>query len=269
MMLPKSVFAVVCALPALACTTLGPMPATTGIAAAPMQRPSVGAQFGFIPGYYLSSAVQKNPKGSSFTQLALLLEPDRWIVPGLIAGARIVGSKDTGSYIEPGAGYRAFLDSDRRVAVGGVAFGTHSSHSKDYASYDATRMGAEALLDVRPTPWSKWFELHLLAGASFTGLWASGDYCLDVDGLYGVQCPNTNPLPVHARASGLYPALTGGLALDFARHLEKFFHGGSFAVLASAGTMPAVVGKEQKSAKIYGSVGATLSLAFGAELEKP
>ena len=36
------------------CTTLGPMPATTGVAAIPSGRPGVEAQIGVVPSYHLS-----------------------------------------------------------------------------------------------------------------------------------------------------------------------------------------------------------------------
>ena len=102
----------VAALPHPGCTTLGPMPATTGIAFSPAGRPSGEIGFGVVPGYYLSSGVLGSPKGSGLQQGSLLLEPDRWLrVPGLVVGARTIGDSKDGGYLEP----LGFAGSDGRV----------------------------------------------------------------------------------------------------------------------------------------------------------
>src|SRR5262249_46264781 len=112
------------------CTTLGPMPATTGVASLPAGRASLEVQAAAVPGYYLSSAVQKDPKGAAISQAALLVEPDSIIhVPGLVVGARYVGDSSKGGYPEPMLGYRAFVDADNRIAVSAVGFATHGSGS--------------------------------------------------------------------------------------------------------------------------------------------
>jgi hypothetical protein len=246
------------------CTTLGPMPATTAAASLPAGRPSVEVQGAAVPGYYLSSAVQKEAKGASISQAALLIEPDNIIhVPGLIVGGRYVGDSSKGGYPEPMLGYRAFVDADDRIAVSAVGFATHGSGSVKGASYAATRGGAEGGIDLRATPESKWFELHVLGGASLTGIRAEGTYCVDAEGAYGVDCPDMMPKFQHAGVGGFYSAATGGIAVDMGRHLSGEFHGGRVELLIGGGTMPRVTGGVQQSAQSFASAGLALSLGFG------
>jgi len=248
---------------------LGPMPATTGVSSVPIQRIGGEAQFGWVPGYYLSSAVKKDPKGASVQQLALTFEPDDLAIPGLFFGGRIVGEEDTGTYPEAMLGYRALLDEQQAFALGVVAFGTRAGGARDNASYSATRVGSEVGFDWNATGPSHWFELHLLAGFSLTGMDVDGKYCLDVDGKYAVQCPEAGPSTfVDANAAGFYLAGTSGATLDFARHMESAFHGGRLALLVGLGTMPTVVAGRQESAIVYGSAGVTLTLGLGSA-EKP
>src|SRR5262245_28306733 len=96
--------AVLCVL--ASCTTLGPMPATTGYSAVPINRPGLEGQLGFVPGFYLSQSAVNAGKGTPMAQLALLLELDRLIhLPGLVFGGRIFGNNgDTPA--EPYLGYR-------------------------------------------------------------------------------------------------------------------------------------------------------------------
>src|SRR3978361_1216400 len=75
-----------------ACTTLGPMPSSTGVAMAPAARPEIEMHAGVIPGYYLSSAVENGPSGAPVRELGAVLEPGR-----LISRARgDVGAAPTG-----------------------------------------------------------------------------------------------------------------------------------------------------------------------------
>ena len=240
------------------------MPATTGVSSVPIQRIGGEAQFGWVPGYYLSDAVGKDPKGKSVQQLALTFEPDDLAIPGLFFGGRIVGQEDTGMYPEAMLGYRTLLDEQQAFALGVVAFGTRASGARDNASYSATRVGSEVGFDWNATGSSKWFELHLLAGFSLTGTDIDGQYCLDADGKYGVKCPEQGPITVDASAAGFYLGGTSGAALDFARHMESAFHGGRLALLVSFGTMPSVVGGQQDSAIVYGAAGITLTLGLGS-----
>jgi hypothetical protein len=246
------------------CTALGPMPATTAVASAPTQRPGLELQVGALPGYYLSSGVQANPKGASISQAAVLVEPDSIIhVPGLVVGGRYIGDSEKGGYPEPMAGYRTFLDDGKHFGLSAIGYATHGSGSAKGASYAATRGGAEAGIDFRATPESKWFELHLLASASLTGLSAEGVYCIDADGTYGVDCPDQMPKTQYATARGFYPAATGGISVDFARRFNGEFHGGRLELLVGGGTMPRVTHGEQESPKSYASAGLAVSIGFG------
>ena len=174
---------------ALGCTTLGPMPATTAISAVPATRPDVELQIGGIPGYYLSSAVAEEPEGATVLQALLAFEPDELIgAPGLIVGGRIMGDQDSGTYPEGLLGYRTALDSIRRFSLGVFGYASNGSASHDRASYEATRAGLEATMDIAATPEQESVSLHVFAGGSLTGLWASGEYCLDAEGKYGVDC---------------------------------------------------------------------------------
>jgi len=127
------------------CTALGPMPATTAVAPLAAGRPSLELQVGALPGYYLSSSVQREAKGAAISQAAIVVEPDSIVhVPGLVVGGRYVGDSSKGGYPEPMLGYRTFVDADKRFAVSAVGYGTHGSGSAKGASYAATRLDAAA-----------------------------------------------------------------------------------------------------------------------------
>lgn len=240
------------------------MPATTGMVPLPAGKPSFELQAGVLPAYYLSSGTTESPKGTSIAQGALLIEPDSIIkVPGLVVGARYVGSPDKGGYPEPMIGYRTHLGEGRVFAVSAVGYGTYATGSSQGASYRATRGGAEGGFDVRLTPQSNWFELHLSANASLTALSASGRYCLDSQQRFGTDCPDENPAPVAARGGGLYPAGTAAIAIDTARHFHGEFHGVRIALMAGGGTMPRLVGAEQQSPHTYAAAGLSLTLGLG------
>jgi hypothetical protein len=246
------------------CTALGPMPATTAVAPVAAGRPSFEAQVGALPGYYLSSSVQQESKGAAISQAAIVVEPDSILhVPGLVVGGRYVGGSSQGGYPEPMLGYRTFVDGEKRIGVSAVGYATRASGSAKGASYAATRGGAEAGVDLRATPESKWFELHLLASASLTGLDAEGTYCIDSASGYGVDCPDKMPTFQHAAASGFYPAATGGVSVDVGRHFDGEFHGGRVELLVGGGTMPKVASGAQGSAHSYGSAGLAVSIGFG------
>jgi hypothetical protein len=247
-----------------ACTSLGPMPATTGVVSLPAGKPSFEMQAGVLPAYYLSSGVTETPKGTPIAHGALLIEPDRVIkVRGLVVGGRYVGGPDKGGYPEPMIGYRTYLGEDRLLAVSAVGYGTYATGSSGVASYRAARGGAEAGVDVRLTPASNWFELHLSANASLTGLSASGRYCLDAQQRFGTDCPDEGAAPALARAGGFYPAGTAAIAVDTARHFHGVFHGMRIALMAGGGTMPRLVGAEQASAHTYAAAGLSLTLGLG------
>jgi hypothetical protein len=174
-----------------------------------------------------------------------------------------VGDSAKGGYLEPMLGYRTRIGDDDRFAVSAVGYATHGGGDAKGASYSATRGGAEAAVELRATPESRWIELHVVGAASLTGVSASGTYCIDAQGAYGVDCPDTMPTFRTAHASGVYPAAIGGLALDFGRHLRGEFHGGRVALTIGGGTMPAVPSGTQDKARTYGAAGLALSVGFG------
>jgi hypothetical protein len=246
------------------CTALGPMPATTAVAPVAAGRPSFELEVGAVPGYYLSSSVQKESKGAAITQAAIVVEPDSVIhVPGLIVGGRYVGESSKGGYPEPMLGYRTFLDTEKRIAMSAVGYATHGNGSARGASYAVTRGGAEAGVDLRATPENKWVELHVVAGASLTGLKAEGTYCIDAQKTYGIDCPNIMASYQNASAGGVYPAATGGISLDVGRHFNGEFHGSRVELLVGGGTMPKVTSGAQESAHSYASAGLSISVGFG------
>src|SRR5687767_13701885 len=246
------------------CTALGPMAATTGVAPIPAGRPSLEGSLGVMPGHYLSAGVQASPKGAGIGQAAIMVEPDSIIhVPGLIVGGRYVGSSSSGGYPEPMIGYRTYVGADRLLAVSAIGYATHGSGSRSNASYSATRGGAEAGIDFRATPEFAWFELHVGAAASLTGISARGSYCLDTNGRYGVDCPNPPEPRIDASAGGFYPSGVASIAIDVGRRLNGEFHGGRIALMGGGGTMPRVVGGQQQSSEPYAGAGLSLTLGFG------
>lgn len=258
-----------CAL-ASGCTTMGPMPTTTGVSPSPVGRPGAELQVGFVPAYYLSSAVQRDGGGGTAPQASLLFEPDRLLgAPGLFVGGRVVGGGDSNPYPEPMIGYRRVLDENGTIAASVVAYGTHAKGSDGNVSYQATRGGAELGVDVRLTPRSEWVEVHGLAGGSFTGLSAKGRHCIDSDGRYGVDCEllvnDGSDVYVTSKAGGIYSAFNAALGLDFGRHLGSVFHGGRLALHGAAGSMPTVQAGVQRDPRLYSSGGLTLSLGFGSK----
>jgi hypothetical protein len=250
-----------------ACTTLGPIPAMTGMPVPPLERPGVEVQVGVVPGYFLSSTVTDDPKAATLAQAAALFEPDELIsVPGLLIGARYAGESKSGGALEPLLGYRTFLDPDKRFSLAGLGFLAYADASDNGASFDAWRGGLEAGVDARLTGSSKYAELHANLGATFTALDAHGQYCLDGDRRYGVDCPTdvSSQVRTSASAAGIFPSAHAGLSLDFARHLRTPFHGARLAVDLAGGTLPTVVGGDQHGAKLFGSGGLSLTLGLGA-----
>jgi len=247
------------------CTTLGPMPATTGVASIPAGRPGIEAQLGGVPAYHLSSSVSSNAHGSITGQAALLIEPDRWIgVPGLIVGGRLFG-KDEDTPLEPLLGYRRKLDEQFAVAV--VGYATSKRASSSGADYHAVRAGAEAAADGRLVAITSWLSLHTQAAVSITRVAASGAYCVNASGV-GIDCSDGDPdgdLRAVGRISGVYPSGTGTLALDIGRTPGGLFHSGRIAVMLAGGLMPRAEGGVQQDSHAYFSIGGTLTLALGSQ----
>jgi hypothetical protein len=239
----------------------------TGIPAPPLERPGVELQVGAIPGYYLSSSVAQDPKAAALPQVAGVFEPDELIhVPGLLAGARYAGNDHSGGALEPLLGYRTFLDGGKRFSLATLGFLAYGSAADKGASFTAWRGGLEGGVDARVTGPSKYAELHTNLGATFTAVGAKGDYCLGVDGLYGIDCPDepAQRKLTSASASGIFPSAHAGLSLDFGRHLRAPFHGVRLAFDLAGGTLPTVVAGQQHSAKLYGTGGLSLTLGLGA-----
>lgn len=249
------------------CTSLGPMPAMTGVPSAPLERPGMEAQVAVVPGYYLSSGTQEKPKSAALPQLAGVFEPDRLLhAPGVLVGARYAGDGKAGAALEPLVGYRAFVDGDKRFSVAGVGFLAYASGSQRGASFDAWRGGGELGMDVRLTPPSRYAELHANLGATFTVLDARGHYCVDQNRIYGVDCPDnvTERTLVDASASGVFPSGHVGASLDLARHWRAPFHGLRLGLDAAGGLLPTLQSGEQRAPKLYGSAGLSVTLGFGA-----
>jgi hypothetical protein len=246
-----------------ACTTLGPMPATTGISAVPNGRPNAEAQLGVMPAYHLSASVSNGDAGGT-GQAAVLIEPDRWIgVPGLVVGGRVFGNAPD-SPTEPMIGYRTALDDEFAVAV--VAYGTSKRASSRGASYHGFRAGAEVAADGRIAAVTPWLSLHGQATVAVTRVVASGRYCVDDQGV-GKDCHNDDPaqdMAVTGRIRGVYPSATASLALDVGRTGSGVFHSGRFALLLASGLMPRALDGVQTDAHSYFSIGASVTVGIGA-----
>ncbi|MDX2051946.1 MAG: hypothetical protein SFV15_06095 [Polyangiaceae bacterium] len=247
------------------CTTLGPMPATSGAAFLPEERPALEIHAAVLPGYYLSSAAEEEHKGTSLPALGAQMEPDRVLgTPGLVVGARAAGDSGTGSSLEPLLGYRTYVDDEKRLGVGVIVSGTYASAEQQGASFSATRAAAEAGADIRLTPTSHWLEVHGILGLTATALSANGQYCVGTGGRYAVDCPDENRAPIKGEANGLFPALHGAIAFDTARHLQHYFRGARVAFLGAIGTMPTLVSGQQEAMQPYVSGGVQVALNFGA-----
>jgi hypothetical protein len=245
-----------------ACTTMGPMPATTGIAAVPSGRPGVELQAGAVPGYMISEGTQSNGHdGSTNGQLLGLIEPGRWLgTRGLIAGARETGRGGDASF-EPFLGYRHRLDENFALAV--VGHGATMGRRDGQASYSATRAGGELALDAQLVAPLPWLSIHTQAAVSATYLRARGMYCAGNDG-YGVDCSEDggNRL-VDGTIRGVFAAATASLALDFGRMPSGPFHSARLALLGSAGEMPHLRDGVETSGVHYLSLGITMTLGMG------
>lgn len=245
-----------------ACTSLGPMPATTAISAVPADRPGLEAQVAVVPAFRLSDAASK-PGGDDVQQLSVLVEPDRWLgTKGVIVGARSVGDS-ADNYLEPYAGYRRKTGESSALAV--VAYGSHAGADSNGASYSANRGGVEAIADGTMYA-SHWLGVHAQAALSATALSAKGHYCVGADGI-GVDCDKDVSKDVFVDGSirGIYPAATGSLALDVARRPEGAIHAIRVAIYFTVGATPRLVDGHQEQGSAYASAGVSLSFAFGTD----
>lgn len=247
-----------------ACTTLGPMPATTAVSAIPAGRPGFEAQAGVVPAFYLSRSASNRSGGAPIPQLSALADLDRWLgLPGLLVGARLYGqSQDTPG--EPYVGYRRRIDDV--LALGGVVYGTSKHSTRALASYHATRIGAEALGDARLWAPAPWVGLHLHGSVSLTRIDASGTYCANPDGV-AVDCDQQDQSKntmIDGSLHGTFPAGTVALALDFGRGETGTFHSARLALIAATGQMPLVKAGMQETTSFYTTLGLTLTLGVGA-----
>lgn len=247
---------------ATGCTTLGPMPSTTGVAAIPAGKPGAEVQVGGVPAFHLSSSASK-PRGSGTGQAAVLLEPDRWIkAPGLVVGARIFGAGDD-TPIEPMIGYRRALGEDFAWAI--VGYGTSKRAKQKLASYHGFRMGAEVAADGKIVGITRWLSLHAQGSLALTRIVGSGKYCVDAEGV-GKDCneemPETNVF-VNGELEGFYPSATAAIALDVGRHGSSWFHSFRFALMMSTGRMPHVENGDQQDDSTYFAIGGLATLGIG------
>jgi hypothetical protein len=237
------------------------MPATTGVSAVPMGRPGGELQVGPVPGFYLSSSAHVAPEGTPIMQGSLMVEPDRWLgVPGLVLGARVFGEGGD-TPLEPYIGYRRSVDDG--LSLGAGLFGTHASSTRQLATYSATRAGGEAALDARIFE-SEWFALHLQGAVAGTYIDASGEYCVDGNGI-AMDCDVGEPAKntmIDGEQSGVYPSATGTIALAFAKGRDGLFDGARIALMFATGTMPMVQNGMKTDSEAYASAGLTLTLGI-------
>jgi hypothetical protein len=244
------------------CTTLGPMPATTGVSAVPIGRPGGEVQVGPVPGFFLSSSAHAKAEGTAIMQGSLMFEPDRWLrVPGLVIGARVFGQSGD-SPGEPYIGYRRRVHEG--IALGIGTYGTRAKSSQQLASYEATRLGGEAALDAKLWE-SHWLGLHLQGAVAGTYIDARGEYCIDTMGIAKdceVGQPPVMNTMIEGKQTGVYPAATGTVALDFAKDRDGVFDGARLALMFATGTMPLMQNGEKIDTETYASAGLTLTLGI-------
>lgn len=254
-------FALAC-LVLVGCTTLGPMPATTGVSAVPHGRPGGEVGLAITPVFRLSSAASgKDRSGQSIPQISALMDPDRWAVPGLIFGGRAFGEAgDTG--VEPYIGARrAFGDA----AFALVGYGTKMKGSEKLASYKATRVGGELIADALLARFGSWGQLHAGGSINATYIDATGTYCADANG-NGIDCNDEGTSPtIDGELAGLYSAGNLTLALDILRRPRGTIHVIRLGGVFSIGHMPRVVDGRQQRGDAYITGGLGLTFGFGKD----
>ncbi len=232
---------------ATGCTTLGPMPTTMGVSAMPAARPEVSVTGHALPGYYLSSSVLADGKGTAMLGGSVLVEPDRYVeLPGFIVGARAYGDKNDVGF-EPLLGYRRKIGPDAPLAYGAVVAFTQASGKARGAQYEATRVSAEAMAAYRVFQSARSVDVALTAAVNATALSAEAAYCVDAQG-YGHDCGDME-MTIAGKASGVYVAATAGVALGVGQRWRSTFHGMRVAFTGTGGTMPTLVNGVQQSAR--------------------
>lgn len=253
-------------LTAAACTRIGAVPTSTGVSPIAHGKPGLDVQTGGLPGFYVSQSTRDADSGDVFGEVGATMEPDRLTgLKGFIFGAAMVDS-DGAPVFQPYAGWRGFLDAGHTAALAAVAFGSsgYDAEEADPAHVSVKRVGAEVTGDLDLTQSSRTLGLHVLAGASIQRLDASGDYCIGSDG-DGTDCHDSSTLIRNASVGAVISAGRGGLALDFARGRDSWFHGGRVEFVWSMGTMPRVQNGREIGSQLYKSAGLTLTLGIGDE----
>lgn len=247
---------------ATGCTTLGPMPTTMAVSAMPAARPEVNVTAHALPGYYLSSTVVADGKGTSMLGGSVLVEPDRIVeLPGLIVGARAYGDKNDIGF-EPMLGYRRKIGPEAPLAYGAVVAFTRASGKARGAEYEATRVSAEAMAEYRVFQ-SASVDVAVTTAVNATALSAEAAYCVDAQG-YGHDCGDME-MTIAGKASGVYVAGTAGIALDVGRRWRSTSHGMRFSVTANGGTMPTLINGMQRDARGFLALGLNLGFNFGSQ----
>jgi len=114
---------------------------------------------------------------------------------------------------------------------------------------------------------SEWFGFHLQGAVSATRIDANGSYCVDAMGIAtdcNVDDPAMNTM-IDAEQSGIYPAGTATLALDFAKRRDGVFDGARIALMLATGTMPVLENGQPNGNELYAAAGLTLTLGIADE----
>ena len=256
--------AVLLAVLASACTTLGPMPATTGISAVPAGRPEIEAQAAVMPAYFLSQSAQDQPGAAPIPQASVLVEPDKWLgIPGLIAGARVYGG-DPDNAVELYVGLRRTVDADEDVSIAAIAYGTSQHSGQTHASYRADRFGGELALDLRwwkPFPWLSARTSRARSRrrrSTRRGRTASGPTARRS------TARTTGPITSsRARSTACSRRRPARIALDIGRSKTHLFNGARIALMMATGRMPLLVDGTQSGTGVYYEAGMSITLGFG------
>jgi hypothetical protein len=70
---------------------------------------------------------------------------------------------------------------------------------------------------------------------------------------------------IDGKQTGVYPAATGSLALDFAKGRDGLFDGARIALMFATGTMPLMANGEKTGTDTYTAAGLTLTLGIADE----
>ena len=245
------------------CASMGPVAGMTMASVVPNDRAGGEIQVASVPGYYLSDAVKDRERGKQHLQVSGFFDPgDLLPVQGFGLGLRWVGPADDG-YLEPMVRYRFHLDKAKRAALGVVGYFTRADGSAEGASYEMTRGGLELGLDVLVTPPNRWAELHLTGGASLTGLYAEGTYCMNADDGYARDCDEGEVGDTGTEVAGAYPSAFAGITLDLFTGVP-ILHGLRVGAYLAGGTRPSALHGDQSAALSWFSWGLNVSLGIGA-----